>query len=475
MEERVAEQVEVRAEKSGAGGRWWGFGLLVGMMVVGAVVRWMGTRNGLWLDEIFSLRTVRGVGSWWDVFTAVHSYNNHYLNTLWMYWVKGSEEAGVLRGFAVVCGVLAIPAAWWLGVQRGRGVGLVMAGMVACSYPLIHFSSEARGYSGAVLGVVVASGALVRFLRRPEWWVAGIYSVGICFGVLSHLTVVLVWVGLLVAGLGLMMGRRPVWKWMMWWVGMNLAPAVVVGWLWLVDVRGMEAMGGPVMSPWWGMFRMMALGMGGGAVGVVAAVGVVVWVVVGWWRSGDGLWVVVGGVLGVMVGSGFLMRPLFFSPRYFLVFLPFVYLAVAVGIVRVGAMRSGVWVGGILMGVFLVGQGVLYGRFLEVGRGNVFGGLQFMADRTAGPFVNLASSQDLRGLTEVQYFGPRVVGKRVLYLGSGDSGWVVPEWYVVHSEGYDGEGAEGIEAGGARWERVGYFGAAELSGQAWTVYRRVGG
>ena len=142
-------------------------------------------------------------------------------------------------------------------------------------------------------------------------------------------------------------------------------------------------------------------------------------------------------------------------------------------------MRGGVWVAGVLMGLSLWwGKGVLFGRFLEVGRrGNVLGALQFMADRTAGPFVNVASSQDLRGLTEVQYFrrGRGVVGKRVLYVGAGDLGWVEPEWYVVHSEGFDPEGAERVEARGMVWERVGYFGAAELSGQAWTVYRRVGG
>ena len=110
--------------------------------------------------------------------------------------------------------------------------------------------------------MVVASGALARFLRRPAWWVAGIYSLGICFGVLSHLTAVLVWVGLAVTGLILMGMRRPVWKWMLWWVGMNLLPGVVVGWLWVVDVREMVAMGGPVMSAWWAMMRMVALGMG---------------------------------------------------------------------------------------------------------------------------------------------------------------------------------------------------------------------
>ena len=152
MEERVAEQVEVRAERSGAGGRWWGLGLLVGLMIVGAVVRWMGTRDGLWLDEIFSLRVARAVGSWWDVFTGVHSDNNHYLNTLWMYWVKGSEDAGVLRGFSVVCGVLAIPAAWWLGVQRGRGVGLVLAGSGGVFVSVDSFFVGGGGIAGRCWG-----------------------------------------------------------------------------------------------------------------------------------------------------------------------------------------------------------------------------------------------------------------------------------------------------------------------------------
>ena len=157
---------------------------------------------------------------------------------------------------------------------------------------------------------------------------------------------------------------------------------------------------------------------------MIVALGFVGWVVDEWWRGEEGAWIaaLVVVVLGVLVGSAFLMKPAFFSPRYFLVFLPFVYLAVAVGIVRVGAMRGGVWVAGILMGVFLVGQGVLYGRFRAVGRGNVSGALKMMAEKTSGPMVVMASSQDLRGLTEVQYFWAAGGGEAGVVFGSGGFG-----------------------------------------------------
>ncbi|MGN6367929.1 MAG: hypothetical protein ACTHN5_06675 [Phycisphaerae bacterium] len=152
----------------GLGGLWMVAGL-AGLMVVGGVLRWLGARNEFWLDEILSLNTVRKLKSPWEVFTGIHWDNNHYLNSLYLYLVHGETDPVVLRGFSIVCGVLTIVAAWWLGSQRGKGVAWVYAGMVACSYPLIHFSSEARGYSGAVLGMVAACGALGAWMETRTW------------------------------------------------------------------------------------------------------------------------------------------------------------------------------------------------------------------------------------------------------------------------------------------------------------------
>ena len=454
---------------------------LLGLMGVGAVVRWMGARNELWLDEILSLNTVRKLGSPWEVFTRIHWDNNHYLNSLYLYFVRGETDSVVLRGFSIVCGVLTILAAWWLGSQVGRRVRWVFAGMVACSYPLIHFSSEARGYGGAVLGMVLACAAACTWMRERGWWMGIVYGVAVGFGVLSHLTAVLVWGPLAVGSLVyVLMGKGKV-RGVLGWVGMNLIPAGVMGWLWWVDLREVQALGGPAMGLGHGMARLMALsfgwrGCGGGRV-CILVVGwgmVVVWQVWVWVREGNWLGLGVGLVAVMPVVCMVVVTPTFFSPRYFLVVVPFVYLAVAAWGVRVMSGR-GVWVGVVLMGLFVVGEGVLYGEFLRVGRGHVGAGLRFIAESTPGPFLNVASSQDFRAQVELMYYRGVTGNRPVSYVRHGDEGFFVPDWYIVQGAGYDAEGAERIEPGGARWERVGYFGASELSGQAWTVYRRVGG
>jgi hypothetical protein len=181
------------------------------------------------------------------------------------------------------------------------------------------------------------------------------------------------------------------------------------------------------------------------------------------------------GLVAVMpVVCMFVVTPSFFSPRYFLVIVPFVYFAVAAWGVRVMQGKR-VWVGVALMGLFLAGEGVRYVEFLRVGRGGVAAALRFIAESTPGPFLNVASNQDFRAEVELGYYRG-VTGKRpVSYIKRGDQGFFVPDWYIVHSEGYEPEGAERMEAGGYVWERVKYFPASELSGQAWTVYRRVGG
>ncbi|MGN6367928.1 MAG: hypothetical protein ACTHN5_06670 [Phycisphaerae bacterium] len=302
------------------------------------------------------------------------------------------------------------------------------------------------------------------------------------FGVLSHLTAVLVW-GPLAAGslVDVLMRKGHRVRGVLGWAGMNAIPAGVMGWLWWVDLREVQELGGPVMSLGRGMARLMALSFGWPGKGVgsvwillVPVIGVVGWQVWRWVREGDWLGSAVGLVVVGPVVCAFFVTPAFFSPRYFLVIVPFVYLAAAVWGVRVMRGRW-MWVGVGLMGLFLAGEGAMYWEFLEVGRGGVMAGLRYIAASTPGPFLNVASSVDFRGQVEVLYYRG-ITGKRpVSYIKHEDVGFFVPDWYIVHSEGYDAEGPARLKADGFEWERVKYFGASELSGQAWTVYRRVGG
>src|ERR1051326_8442308 len=138
--------------------------VLIALIILAAAVRIIATHNDLWLDELISLRIANAVKSSWQIFTAVHQDNNHYLNTLYLYFVKAQNYSPVYRYLSVLWGVALVPAGYWLLSRRSQVEGLILGGLLGCRCPLIHFSSEARGYAGALLGSVMACAALSRWL-----------------------------------------------------------------------------------------------------------------------------------------------------------------------------------------------------------------------------------------------------------------------------------------------------------------------
>jgi uncharacterized membrane protein len=162
------------------------------LTTIGFALRYVGCLNDLWLDELISIHTAHSLHSWTQVFTSVHMDNNHYLNTLYLYLVGEQAYWPTYRFLSLFCGTLTIYAAYWSLKERSQIQAVIFAALTAFSYPLIHFSSEARGYAGAVLACVVAFGSLQRWLaastnRDSICWGA-LYSVALILGFLLHLT-----------------------------------------------------------------------------------------------------------------------------------------------------------------------------------------------------------------------------------------------------------------------------------------------
>ena len=200
--------------------------LLAVLVVLAAVVRVIATHNDLWLDELISLRIANAVKTPWQIFSNVHSDNNHYLNTLFLYFVKKQSCAPAYRWLCVLWGVLLVPAGYWLLVRRSRVEAVILAGLLACSYPLIHFSSEARGYSGALLGSVLACAALARWMTRTDrgresFYLGLVYGLALVLAILSHLTACVIWFSLAAGSLITLAQRPDRTRWISRWIALN--------------------------------------------------------------------------------------------------------------------------------------------------------------------------------------------------------------------------------------------------------------
>jgi hypothetical protein len=454
------------------------------LIVVAAILRVLATHNDVWLDEIISLGIANRVKSPWQIFSGVHNDNNHYLNTLYLYFMRGQSYEPAYRYLSVTFGVGLVAAGYWLLARRSRVEAMIFAGLLACSYPLIHFSSEARGYSGALLGSLLACAALTRWLAqegmgRQSLWMGLTYGLALVLAVLSHLTACLIWFPLAGGSLLILMRRPSRMKSVLQWIDLNLLPGSVLAALYFLDLRHLTPLGGPPMTLAHGLGRLLALSLGWPAkdaatvlIVLVPLVGLTVWQLALVRKSGDPLWILLPLIYVMPLVCMLFIRPPFFSPRYFLVIVPFLYVPAAMLLARLVRARMGREALAVVLALFAAGQAYLYAQFLRVGRGQLTAGLQYMMARTPSTDLRVASNQDFRAIMELSYFAPRVLKDRELsYVTVQNQGRIPADWYILHGEGYDPPGPASLHLPEQpAWYRVAYFGASELSGQAWTIY-----
>jgi hypothetical protein len=455
--------------------------LLIGLA---AIVRVIATCNDLWLDELISLRIANAVKTPWQILSGVHNDNNHYLNTLFLYFVRKQNYAPLYRYLSVAWGVALVPAGYWLLARRSRVEAVILAGLLACSYPLIHFSSEARGYSGALFGCMLACAALANWMARgkektPSFLLGFTYGLALSLALLSHLTACLIWFPL-AAGSLITLARRPGRiKWISWWLGFNLLPAGVLVALYFLDFRFLTELGGAPMFVLHGLGRLLALGIGWpakdaatGWIVIALLASLAIWQLVAEQKAGEPLALLLALTYLMPFLCAVLIQPEFFSPRYFLVILPFAYVGPAMLLARLVGTRQRRMALAAVLALFLAGQSHLYFNFLRVGRGHFTEALEYMMKHSPSPRVTVESNQDFRSSVELAYYASRVLRDRQLvYVPQGSHPSFQPDWYILHEEGYEAPGPALLNAAGdPTWYRVAYFGASELSGQAWTIY-----
>lgn len=150
---------------------WW---ITIALTLAGAALR-LATLNtrSFWLDETTSARQAL-----WSIpeMLARMSDNVHppFFHTLLHYWIAafGPSEV-VVRGFAVMWGIAAIPLVYWAArTIYGRRVGLIATAIVAFSPFFIWYAQEARMYTMMLVFALLSTGAMWKALQRDRarWW-----------------------------------------------------------------------------------------------------------------------------------------------------------------------------------------------------------------------------------------------------------------------------------------------------------------
>jgi hypothetical protein len=164
--------------------------LLALLLAGGLAVRLWCAPGPLWLDEIWSIGNLAPLSHSWQVFWGISHDNNHFLNSLWLYWATSfSADAVILRAPSIVMGTLTVAMMARLGARHSAAAGIAAGAMTALSYFFVNYSVEARGYAGGALALVIGFDALERAIARPDRGARFILAAAMGIGLLWHLAI----------------------------------------------------------------------------------------------------------------------------------------------------------------------------------------------------------------------------------------------------------------------------------------------
>ncbi len=455
------------------------------VVAIATALRIPGLFTDFWLDEVWSLERALAIDSPFQVFTSIRTFNNHHLNSLLLFAI-GDRQLGeppwlIYRLPALAAGIGSVVLAGVLAGRRSSLAGWLALLLTGTSFPLVFYSSEARGYSFLVFFALLSLLLLLRYddsgLARYKY---GYWASSVA-GFLSQVVYLFFFMGA-VAWSYLRQGRRtaegegePAPK----LVRLHDVPLIALLLLFFVDLRHSD-FGAAVSFSGAEVFVStvsMAIGgpPGGGLAYVAcAAVLLVFGLELAWLRrEGSELWILFATAMMVFPVLVILAaRPLYMSPRYFLVGIALFQILLAGFLARTWRASPKGWAAIVVALVLVVGGNVRnLTDFWNTGRGGYSEAVRLIADRN--PNASVGSDNDLTRLM-IDYYAkiePNAAGVR--YMSRKErpiGGW---DWWVERRLSNTAVSPSEItDEQGSRYLLERSYPNFWLSGVVWHLYAR---
>ena len=473
--------------RAATAGRPWRI-VLVALVVLGAVLRIIGARGELCLDEVWTLGQLSLVTAPLQILVDLANDNNHILTSLWLYAAGGAQASPLwLRTLAIAFGAASVVAAGAAMHGRGRASVIVAMALAAVAYPLVHYGSEARGYAGFVLFVLVSIACLARELETPDGRSRAILGAAIGLGLLSHLamapaaTVLALWTawvifrrtGRLVATLVRTLAIfAPALMWTL-----AVATFYAIAWLRHGFEYGNFPFGAIKFIDAYGTLLALMIGIPPQVPPAIVCAAALALVAAAAWRwRGDGdimnglyvgaIIVLPAAMLVARLPNTEFARHFLFSAIVFLLFIAELFgrLWEQKGLRRAVALA--------LLIACLAGNAASLARFYASGRGHYVDAISAMA--AEGTFT-FASNHDFRNRMMTEFYGKKL-GVAATLIRAGHECDQPPAWWLSDSSQ---ELPDRMVLGGARctltFERRRVYPLWGLSGVRLTLYRRADG
>jgi uncharacterized membrane protein len=443
--------------------------------------------NDLWLDEIWSLESVRELRSPLQVFTKIHFDNNHYLNSLFVYFFGQRGNWPGYRVPSVIAGFGTIVLAWFIGRRWGKATAFFSMLLVSFSYVMILYSSEARGYAPLIFFCFLCFLVLQSFLDPPRWQAAALFSLSAILGFTSHLTFAVFFFGSLAwFCTRLLRLKFSLPSMTAWAAACYAAPFIYLVVLYFVDVRHLEIGGGTPISLWTGYNATLAWALGGPNVAslqtiteAISVVGLLVGFTIFRRERSDVFVFFLAVIVVTPLAMAFLEHGTLHYVRYFIVALGFLLLLFG----RVLGWlyqreAAGKIACGVFCSVFLVLNGWDVAALLKYGRGHISEAIHFMADGSKEESViTFGGEQDFRILFVLSFYSRETMPDKAMEYYEHER-WPTngPQWVIFHRESFKQPvppGQHFYDKFGNWFELARIYPTAPLSGVHWFIYRKV--
>lgn len=398
-------------------------------------------------------------------------------------WLVGQNASALLyRLPSVLASIGTIVLAGLIGLRQSRLEAYIAVILTSWSYLLIHFGTEARGYSLCIFFALLAWYALQQFEDKRSWsWIIVFWS-ATALGFLAHLEFAICFAGLGAWALWRLLRNRS--KWRECALDLFTIFVVPIGLLlvfYVVSLRGYEVGGGPEYQVMPLLIKTASYMLGGpasGAAAVIIALLAVasIYVTLAFLMfEHDDRCIFYIVVIAVPLGLLAILLPVSLSVRYFIVTVATSLLLLASGYAAL-LRRSVAWrdLGLLLLAVFVAGNAVNTINLLRFGRGQYVAALRFIEGHSNDRDVVISSDHDFRNGMLVDYFRRYLARPDSLrYANRATLNESGPDWLIVHRFELTRWPDRLTDDYGNSYQLMNIYRYSDLSGWNWLLYHNV--
>jgi hypothetical protein len=457
--------------------------LAVGSFAIGVGMRVFAAHNDLWFDEVWTLQLLRErVHSFADVFTNLKHSNNHHLCSLWMWLVGQNASALVYRLPSVLASIGTIVVTGLIGLRRSQLEACVAVILTSWSYLLIHFGTEARGYSLAIFFALLSWYALQQFEERRSWiWIIVFWS-AVMLGFLAHLEFAVCFAGLVAWWLWRFRSHREKWRRaVLDLFALFIVPVALMLVFYFVAIRGMEVAGGSTYRLWPLLIKTASYTLGGpgsgaagGIMALLAAAALCV-ALICLMLDRDDRWIFYAVVIVAPLALIAIQRPEQLYVRYFIISVALFLVLLAAGCAAlIRRSFAGTAMALALLAMFVAGNAANTAKLLQFGRGQYLTAIRFIEAHSNDRQVVITSDHDFRNGMLVNYY-KRYLARpdSVRYANGATLNEQGADWLILHRFELTRRPDQVTDVYRNTYQLEKIYEYSDLSGWNWLLYHNV--